>query len=69
MFVPGSMRWVTLPLSDTLKARPRANSNPARVTMKGASCALPMRSPWIIPMPEHTANGTSRAGHEPHREA
>ncbi len=37
--------------------------------MKGARRARPIRAPWIIPIAEHTASGTNRAGNEPHREA
>ncbi len=33
--------------------------------MKGASRARPIRAPWIIPIPEHTASGTNRAGTSP----
>ena len=40
------IRYVLLPLSDTLNARPRANSSPARVMMNGGMPRRPINVPW-----------------------
>ena len=57
-----------LPLSETLKARPRANSRPARVMMNGGKPNLPIRHPWANPMNAHAAIGTTMPAAEPHWE-
>ena len=55
-------RWkIVLPSSDTAKARPRANSRAASVTMKAAIRARAMSSPLNRPMRPHTTSGRATA--------
>ena len=57
-----------LPLSETLKANPRANNRPANVTMNAGIRNLPINVPCTSPMAPHVTIGTTMPASEPHRE-
>ena len=60
------IRYVLLPLSDTLNARPLANSSPARVMMNGGMPRRPINVPWTRPIAPHTTSGNAMPTKEPH---
>ena len=61
-----SIRYVVLPLSDTLNARPRANNNPASVMMNGGMPSRPINVPWTRPSTPQTTSGSTMPTNDPH---